>query len=228
MKCMFRVMALIIFACSLVGCGGKVEVIDLNKVMSIYSQVLKTDAPEGKKLNVQTVGAVKELRKNQVDEKLTAELMKRFADALNKAKLISKPIGVMMRQDGVIVGYTDSNKNMKKDSRDADLFTIEMDANGNRLIATQQVAGQTYRRDHGYHHRSYGGSYWYYYGMGSMWRRQNDYYDRSSFASTRTRPNYSGMRMSPTNYHSSAVSRARASTRSARSSGGSRGFSRGK
>jgi hypothetical protein len=165
---------------------------------------------------------------------VTAAFLKAFAANLNAANLIRSVIGVELGQTGAIVGFADGDGNGMRAMQERELFRIEYDADGNRVIATQQVSGNTYRRDHYYHH---GYHSYYYYGAlhRSMWGRQRDYYGAPGAMSGRSRPDYSRMQMSPTNYHSGAVSRATASMRSSRSSsgsargfGGSRSFSSGK
>lgn len=165
---------------------------------------------------------------------VTAAFLQAFAANLNAAKLIRSVIGVELGQTGAIVGFVDGDRNGMRATQERELFRIEYDVDGNRVIASQQVSGNTYRRDHYYHH---GYHSYYYYGAlhRSMWGRQRDYYGAPGALSGRTRPDYSRMQMSPTNYHSGAVSRATASMRSSRSIsssargfGGSRSFSSGK
>lgn len=57
------------------------------------------------------------------------------------------PIGVDAKTDGSFAGYYDKNDNMKRDSGEKDLFTVEIDSEKQRLIATD-VNG--YVRDHSF------------------------------------------------------------------------------
>ena len=57
-----------------------------------------------------------------------------------------KPIGVKLREDAAYVGFADLNGNNVMDAGDTDIFTIELDAERNRIIATDIVSGEgTYR-----------------------------------------------------------------------------------
>ena len=212
------------------GCRSKtaVEVIDLNKVLDIYDRLVKSKEDsaldESEKLSASS-------EENTED---TTAFLKLFTDALNQANLIKSPVAVDMQSSGIIRGFLDRDKNGVKDvsnSKEPELFTLEFDTQGNRIIATQKVAGTQYRRDH--HYGSAYNRYYFYHRMHSaMWYRQNRYY-----SSSRPSPNYSGFKMSSATYHSAAVSRAqsvaqassRSSSRSsARGSGRSGSFSSGK
>lgn len=200
------------------GCRNRsVEVIDLNKVLDIYDKVVKSKEDAEKTESSRLEAASGE------NEKDTQEFLVKFADQLNQAKLIRSPIGVEILGSGMIQGFHDRNRDRKRTSGDAVIFTIELDTVGNRIIATQKVGTQTYRRDH--HYSSSYHRYYYFHRMhGSMWYRQNHYYSSPG----RRRPVYSGLPMSKPTYHSSAVTLARSTSRSSFSSGSSssaRGFS---
>lgn len=201
--------------------GGKAEVIDLDRVLAIFDEVMKSPPPEGETVDKDT-GEPAPPPKEENPE-ITRTFLDKFAARLNEANLVSSHIGVKLQQTGAIEGFKDRNRDGSRGSRERKLFTIRFDPDGKRIVASQEVVGRTYHRHHYY--RNYG--YGYYWGrpmFGSMWSRQGDYYSRPG----RSRPNFSRMRMAPDNYHSSAVQRVRSSRRSARSRGGSRSFRGGK
>ena len=208
-----------------VQCGrrssDRMDVVDLDRVLEIFDQVMKSPPPEGE--TAPEDGAATGAPPTEEKPEVTRTFLDKFAAELNKANLITSQIGVQLRQTGAIEGFKDRNRDGSRSSNEPKLFTIQFDPEGKRIIATQEVVGRTYHRHHYYRHYGYG----YYWGrplFGSMYRRQYDYYD-SPF---RTRPNYSRMQIAPDNYHRSAVQRAKTSARSARSRGGSRSFRGGK
>ncbi len=177
------------FALASTGCrSSNVEVIDLNKVLGIYDQVVKSKEDAEK-----TEGSKLEVPQSEFEAD-TKEFLTTFASELNKAKLIKSTIGVEMLQTGMIRGFKDVDKNGVRStstSKEPEIFTIELDTKSNRIIATQKVATQTYRRDH--HYGSHYHRYYFFHRMhGSMWYRQNRYYSSPG----RVRPNYSSFSMS--------------------------------
>jgi hypothetical protein len=204
------------------GCGSKdPEVIDLDRVLEVLDEVAKAEAPD-EVADGQTAQKLAPL--NNEDPDRQSAFLAAFAKALNDAKLISQHVGVAMHDDGSIRGFADRDRDARRDSGEEELFKLEIDPESGRVIASQDVAGQTYRRDHHYTHHHYHGGYWGYWLYGSMWGRQRDYYRSPG----RSAPDYSRMNMSSPNYHTNAVNRARSSYSSARSTGGSRGFFGGK
>lgn len=234
------------------GCGGsrRIEVIDLDRVLTILDTVMKTPigdgttAPDASKPDAaqpvegETV-EVERIDPNDERADLTAEFLKQFSTALNAAKLMSRPIGVALESSGAMLGFSDNNGDGSKSGSDRDLFRIEIDTEKSRVIASDLQRPQ-YRRDH-YYGRSYygygyhgGGGFFMGYMLGSMSGRSRGYYGGS-----RRRPNFSGMSMAPSGYQRTAVkaaktkaqaaSRARSRARSsARSRGGSSSFRSGK
>ena len=199
--------ALGFFLTLLLGCGSnaQVEVIDLNRVLDIMQKTLDD--------NQATRGA--EFQGKGEDPEAQKAFMQSFneqyAENLNAAKLMSQPIGTSVQADGSISGFVDPNRNMNQDAGEKQLFKVELDAERNRLIATDTQNG--YHRDHGF---SMSGLM---VGMliGHMLSGQR------SAGITGSR--FSNMKMSPKNYHSSAVQQARTS---ARAKSGSGSFARGK
>ena len=192
----------------LAGCGtgsDKAVVIDLDKVLDIFVGAVKTDmvADSG-----QQPPDVK-----SHDQARVGKVLKTFETKLNSAKLIEYPIKVGQLSSGAIEGNADVSGTTKK------VFTIEIDAENNRVIASQTIEGDTYRRPRPFM-GFFGG-----YLLGSMMFRQNSFYTGS-----RIWPNYGSMQMNQRGYTSGAMSKAQtkinARTRSGSRSGG--GFRFGK
>ncbi len=58
----------------------------------------------------------------------------------------SKPVGITLREDASFVGFADANGNNISDAGEKDIFTVELDAERNRIIATDIISGEgTYR-----------------------------------------------------------------------------------
>ena len=206
----------LLFVSFSMGCGSDevVEVIDLNRVLDVMTATLdelKSTPVEGVEKNAEgtETTATKTLAKEDI-----ALFLRQFEKDLNAAKLLSTPIGAGMSKSGAITGFTDQDKNGIRDGSDKLLFTIEMDGEGERLIATD-IQNQ-YRRDTHYSGGGMGGFFTGYL-IGSMLMGQRS----MGYPPSR----YSNMKMSSSNYHKAAVSKARTS---ARSSGGSRSFKSGK
>jgi len=229
------------------GCGGsrRIEVIDLDRVLTVLDTVMKTPigdgtpTPEGGKPAEGGAVEIERIDPNDERKDLTAEFLTRFSTALNAAKLMSKPIGVVLESSGAMLGFTDYNGDGNKSGSDRDLFRIEVDTDKSRIIASDLQRPQ-YRRDHYYggsyygHRYHGGGGFFMGYMLGSMSGRSHHYY-----GSSRRRPNYGGMSMAPSGYQRTAVrtakTKARAASRSrsrarssARSRGGSSSFRSGK
>lgn len=234
------------------GCGRsrRIEVIDLDRVLTILDTVMKTPIgdgsttpevgkPEAGKLSENETVRIEPIDSNDERADLTAEFLTRFSTALNAAKMMSRPIGVVLESSGAMLGFSDSNGDGNKSSGDRDMFRIEVDAEQGRVVASDLQRPQ-YRRDHYYgssyygHRYHGGGGFFMGYMLGSMSGRGRSYYGGS-----RRRPNFSGMSMAPSGYQRTAVraaktkaqaaSRARSRARSsARSRGGSSSFRSGK
>ncbi len=195
------------------GCGSDepVEVIDLNKVLNIMTQTLD----ELKNTSVKDAGGEDSSAPKTLSQEDIKLFLRHFEKNLNAANLISTPIVTSMAKSGAITGYADKDKNGVQGGSDQLLFTIEMDEKGERLIA-RDVQNNYYRDTHyGYHGSGMGGFFTGYL-IGSMLTRQHS----MGYSPNR----FSNMRMSPRNYHSAAMSKAR----SARARGGSGSFSSGK
>jgi len=70
-----------------------------------------------------------------------------MAQAMNSTPSFHKqPIGVSLREDASFLGFEDKNSNGVSDAGEKDIFTVEIDGERNRIIATDIVSGQgTYR-----------------------------------------------------------------------------------
>ncbi|MFK7742913.1 MAG: hypothetical protein AB8H80_21555 [Planctomycetota bacterium] len=239
---------LLLLAISTSGCSTRsrrIEIIDLDKVLDVFSETLKSpidgntpaDASPGASQTTLAPGSeVTALGADQEKPELTEKFLTQFGTALNNAKLMSTPIWARMDGNGSILGYSDYDGSRTKGGSDRDLFRIEIDPDSGRIIATD-MQRSNYRRDHHYHgyHHGYGyhggGGFFMGYMLGSMRGRSNRYYDEP----TRRRPNFGTMNMAPKGYHTSALQSAKTQARtrarsrsSARSSGGSRSFRSGK
>ena len=167
-------------------------------------------------------GSVVPLDPTNVDPQAEKAFLEAFAQKLNAASLISSPMGVTMNESGEIVGFKDPNQNAAMDGGEQRLFTIQIDAEGERLIATDE---QGNRRPHHYHGYGFHG-----FLLGTMLGRQNQFYSGERAA---LKPNFRSQTMSPQNYHSTAMARSKSSSfgsssSSTRSRSGSGSFSFGK
>lgn len=205
----FTVAIVVLFVSACGGGGGpQVEIIDLNKVLDISKNTLnEMDAKAGdKKIDANDAAA---------KQKYMDEFNQTLAKNLNAAKLMSTPIGTKVEREGSILGFTDTNKNMQLDDGGGEkqLFRIEIDKSKNRLIAADLQRG--YYRDTQFSGMGFLAGML----LGNMLSRQS----AAGLSSSR----YSNTQMSPRNYHSGAVSRARAAA-NAKSRSRSGSFSRGK
>ncbi len=207
--------ALLIATINLSACGLSTgtQMIDLDKVLDIFIDTLVGDGTADGTTEVEPVEGTEE------DPDTTVDFLTTFNANLNDAKVMSGTVAVNMQQDGSLLGFQDLDNDATHDNTEAKLFTIEIDEERNRVILTDLQNG--YVRDGGYR----GGGLFTGYLLGSMLGRQNAFY------AGRGKPNFAGVTSSPRGYHTKAVSDAKArakAAKSARSSGGSRGFRSGK
>lgn len=228
------------------GCGSnQVDVVDLNKVVDALVAVLDEGAaakvsaattPEGAIPVDGTVGLaatdgnaevtsdaeIQAIDPTKQDPTKESDFLAKYAAKLNEMKVMSSPVGVSMTAGGEIVGFKDSNNNTVQDMGETKEFSVTIDPENKRLVAS----------DNNGYHRPYGfqpGGMMMGYMLGSMLGRQNSHY---SGAASGARPSFNNTPMSPSNYHSSAVSSVRSrvpsSSSGARARTGSKGFSFGK
>ncbi len=208
----FLICTFVLTGVLLTGCSTSTEIIDLNKVLDIMTATLEELKQESPASAADPAQETIEPLDNEFEAAEYNEIfLTRFAANLNKAKLISSSIGVGMLNTGAIEGFIDKNKNSKKETSEKKLFTVEIDSERNRLIATDTQ--NQYRRSS--HYRP--GGLFTGFLLGSMLSRQRHSGIRSS--------RFSNMKMSDKNYHKAATSKAKSS---ARSKSSSRSFRSGK
>ncbi len=82
----------------------------------------------------------KQVQKHQLtklDEAALKQLEPLMQKAMNaKPPVYEKPVGVKLLKDASFQGFSDANGNNVEDAGDAKLFTVEIDFEGRRLIAT--------------------------------------------------------------------------------------------
>ncbi|MEZ4467549.1 MAG: hypothetical protein R3F43_24680 [bacterium] len=74
-------------------------------------------------------------------DRFTRELNSRQVDGANA-------VATYVRNDGAIEGFRDANQNGTKDVGERQLFWLEVDAERNRVVVSQLIGGETYRRPH--------------------------------------------------------------------------------
>ncbi|NSX56187.1 hypothetical protein [Parasulfitobacter algicola] len=87
------------------------------------------------------------LEKNNITGELPAENMTEFteyfASILNAdPRFYDQPLGLSMKEDASFLAFADKNVNNVQDDGEGDVFTVEIDSENNRLIATD-VAGNS-------------------------------------------------------------------------------------
>lgn len=226
--------ALFLVACSNDEGSVKVEAVDLDHVLDAFEAALKTPDPQAAAPTSEAApaseGGEAAIAGGQAptaaapaeDPARTQKFVARFGEELNSRKLDgSHQVGVFVRPDGAIEGFRDLNKNETKDSGESQLFWVEVDAERNRVVASQIIEGQAYHRPYstgGLATGLIGG-----YILGRMLGRQNGFFAGGG------RPGFGSMNMSPRGYHGAAMNQARSNASArARSAGGSRGFRGGK
>ena len=202
----FQFLVVGILAAGLSGCGSgsAVQVVDLNKVLDVMVATLT--AEEG-------VGTGAKASAVQI-----ASFNERYQQSLNALPLLeAKTVGVSMDKAGTFLGFQDDDANGQASVDELQLFTVEVDEideNTIRLVATDLQGG--YRRDSSPMARMGTGLL-----MGAL---IGSMLSRRSTAGI-SRSKFRGQAMSPKNYHSKAVSSAKAK---ARSRSGSRSLKFGK
>ena len=199
------------------GCDGtRVEVVDLDKVLDAFAETLAE--LDGDDESVEA-GAVAEVADAEEKQDKQDEFLTLYAKKLNAAKVSSKTVGVEFQDSGTVRGFADANGNNKADAGEKELFTVDVDPEGKRLIASDRQ----YYRDRPYRPRF---GFFTGYMFGRMMGRNRSFYSGSKAS---MKPKWGDKKMSSKNYHSKAVSTAKAKARtSARSRSGSKGFSFGK
>ena len=241
MKSKFLATGLVGFCATLSGCASQdsVDIVDLNKVLDALVAVLDepnnaaagtvtASPPNGENTSASPEGGSDAPQKDSVsanvqpvDPVKEQEFLDLYAKKLNEVKVMEHAtVGVIMQPGGEIVGFKDHNANNRQDMGETKEFTVTIDAENSRLIASDNNGNY---RPHGYFP---GSGFMMGYMMSSMLGRQNSYY---SGAKSGAKPNFRNAQMSSPDYHQRAVQSARASAASsARARTGSKGFSFGK
>lgn len=201
------------------GCDAtRVEVVDLDKVLDAFAETLAELDGDDSSVEadaIQEVGDEEDKAENQ--EKFLAL----YAKKLNEKKVATKAVGVEFMDSGTVRGFADANGNNKADAGEKEMFTVDIDVEGKRLIASDKQ----YYRDRSHRPRA---GFFTGYMFGRMMGRNRSYYSGSKAG---MKPKWGSKTMSSKGYHTKAVSTAKAKARassSARSRSGSKGFSFGK
>ena len=119
---------------ALSGCGEKVQSADLDRVLDVTVDTL-----------YQMKGLSEETPEAEALTTLESTLEKNYNRA--QPQVHPNPIGVDIKEDGSFLGFDDKNQDGAQDEGEAKLFTVEIDGENNRLIATD--INETIR-DHGF------------------------------------------------------------------------------
>jgi hypothetical protein len=202
---------------------GAAPGIDLERVLDITANTLSRDDSEVPPQNDARANTAANAAGNTVDNGAAAAAVATSTTALNGFRdqlqlaynsatppLYSQPLGVAIDKDGKIVGYADPNANATQEGGEKKLFTIEVDGEKQRLIATD-TSGVA--RDHGFSGTGL------LTGMliGSLLSRQSSAGIRPSSLSNRSVSSSSNYRSA----RSAAASRASAASARSRSGSGS-------
>ena len=134
MKNIIKITAVIAVTTSLTACGGasSKKGTDLNEVLD--RTVIALEFAEAK-----LEKPADEEASNQQVEVFTSIMHQ----VMNRApKLQSQPVGVVLREDAAFIGFNDKNGDNVADAGEKELFSIELDGERNRIIATNLESGQ--------------------------------------------------------------------------------------
>ncbi len=191
---------LTLFACFILtfmsGCGNSSSNnrVDLDRVLQIMSETFNQIESE----STYTSESV-----------MMAEFERRFHADVNKAtpKLHQHTIGVLLHEDASVIGYSDINNNGIHDNNEHKLFKVEIDAAGQRLLASE---GERVRE-----HRAGSGFFTGFLIASMLSRQRTAGVSRNAFSNKK-----------PTPKQSSSQQKRKTSSAKSRSKSGS--FSRGK
>lgn len=158
----------------------KDEIINLDKVLDVLADTLermdldKIANASKKELDAMATRpdtAVEEnvVPVNKLDDENDLQFVNKFALALNRARVASRPVGLNILPNGAVQGFIDVNRNKRKDGDDeVEVFLIQLDRDRGRLIASD-TRNQIHRAlDYGYVPRGLFTAYL----LGSMLNRQ--------------------------------------------------------
>ena len=123
--------ALLVAACSDAG-STRVQTADLGTVLDRTAIMLQGYQDY---LNEEGIEEV-------TDEHLD-ELRQGLVYAYNVEPFYDKPVGVSLKEDASFLGYVDANMNDTQDVGESDIFTVEIDEENERLIATDTTGNST-------------------------------------------------------------------------------------
>ena len=115
------------------GCSSNVnvDVVDLNKVLDTFESTLaELDGGD------ETGSADALAQPAEEDKEKEKEFLTAFAKNLNAAKVVKRTVGVEFNESGSIIGFADGDKNNTKSTTEQQLFTLDIDAERNRVVAS--------------------------------------------------------------------------------------------
>lgn len=130
-QCLIGIACLgLVAACS----TKEVERPDLNKVLDSFS------------MSLDNFSSAAEVDSNaEASNAVMQEFTVFAAKNLNNPSFTQEKLGLELKTDGSFEGYPDFNKNGAQDADEKTSFKVEVDTEGNRLIATDMTGGSTSR-----------------------------------------------------------------------------------
>ena len=120
--------ALVFSMATLGGCSTNVESPDLGKVLDVFVYSIDN-------FNYPSSGS------EAADDAAMQEFTKYTEQNLNMPPITNAQVGLELQEDGSFQGYNDENKDFIRDAGEDTIFTVEIDSERSRLIATD-VSGQ--------------------------------------------------------------------------------------
>lgn len=107
------------------GCSKQVESADLGHVLDVFVDSMD---------NFQSSAA--DSNATEASDSVMQEFTVFTQDKLNNPSFTSQPVGLELKADGMFEGFEDKNSNSTRDSGEETSFTVEIDTENSRLIAT--------------------------------------------------------------------------------------------
>jgi hypothetical protein len=150
----------ILLTVGLLGCGSeppklnkkkvvsKIELVNLDRVMDLFvgslddkdlEQIVKADQKRLDRLASPDPAGKGDITASQrLDNDQINVFLKKFTAELNRSRVASRPVTVIMQPDGTIVGFIDTNRNGKIDLKkgETEIFRIVLDQPRHRLVAS--------------------------------------------------------------------------------------------
>ena len=183
---------------------AKIELVNLDRVLDLFvnsldekdlEQIVEASPKRLDRLAAVDAKAKGEIAASQrLDNDQVNAFLKKFAGRLNRARVMHRPITVIMQPNGTIVGFFDANRNGKLDpKKEAEIFRIVMDQPKHRLIASDPKNRFNRDIDYGYPLPRLFSAHF----LGAMLNRQQvTGFDASKLAS---------LKMAPAGYHRAAL-----------------------